>query len=109
MTPIFRGSGILAGSVAALVLVMGTAIGADPDELMPGKVTIIKPGVLAKFVAKPPIGGAFDLPDAANFPTTTGGSLHMFDTSGPDTNTYALPSPEWKGLGNPPGATGFKY
>ena len=43
------------------------AIAADePDELMPGRIVLIRYGVLAKFVAK--ATAAFDLPDASNAP-----------------------------------------
>jgi hypothetical protein len=83
----------------------------EPDELMPGKITVIKgPGTLAKFVAKP-LGAPFVLPAATNDPTAAGATLRIFDTlagiAGDD--TYDLPAPGWKGLGNPPGDKGFKY
>ena len=76
---------------------------------VPGRVTLIKPGALAKGVAKPLNAGTFNLP--SSIPTATGGTLHIFDT---DTtagdNTYSLPAgPQWKGLGSPPGAKGYKY
>jgi hypothetical protein len=94
-------------------LVIAPALAADePDELMPGRTAIVKPGVLAKFVAKPPTGAAFDLPNlgvSGNDPTIEGGVLRLFDTGGSDNDIYSLPAPGWKGLGNPAGGTGFKY
>src|SRR5688572_29952446 len=80
----------------------------EPDELMPGKVAVIKPGKLAKFVAKPAPDTTFDLPDATNDPTTEGGQLAIFDTSpvGPAENTYALPAAGWTAI---TGGKGYKY
>jgi hypothetical protein len=49
---------------ALVIALLGPAFAADePDELMPGRVAIVRPGVLAKFVAKPPTGAVFDLPN----------------------------------------------
>ncbi len=91
----------------AAMLAAGAAPAADePDELMPGRIVLIRTGVLAKFVAKAP---SFDLPDASNNPTVEGGSLHIFDTAGPASDTYTLPASGWKGLGNPAGSRGHKY
>ena len=86
----------------------------EADESMPGKVTVIKPGKLAKFVAKPASGDAFALPGAANDPTVEGGSLRIFDTATTaGDNQYPLPVQPapygWKGLGNPAGSKGYKY
>lgn len=82
----------------------------EPDELMPGRVTVIKPAKLMKFVAKAVPNTVFALPDPSNDPTAAGGSLHVFDagTSGGD-DTYVLPAGGWTGLGTPAGAKGFKY
>ena len=81
----------------------------EPDELVPGTIAIVKPGKLAKFVAKPATGQTFDLPDAANDPTVEGGHLDVSDATGPGSNTYALPSAGWSGLGSPVGSKGYKY
>jgi hypothetical protein len=86
----------------------------EPDELLPGKIAVIKPGKVAKFVAKPAPPALFALPTAANDPTIEGGVLRMFDTStGAGDETYALPvqpSPYgWRALGTPPGSKGYKY
>jgi hypothetical protein len=77
-----------------------------PTDLLPGRIVIIKPGTLAKFVAKPE--SAFASPTAN--PTAVGGALRILDTAttaGDD--TYGLPAGGWKGLGNPAGAKGYKY
>jgi hypothetical protein len=104
--------GMLASALLA-ALVAAPALAADePDELMPGRTAIVKPGVLAKVVAKPPTGATFDLPNTGvggNDPTLEGGSLNLFDMAGPDNDTYPLPAGGWKALGNPPGSTGFKF
>jgi hypothetical protein len=78
-------------------------------ELLPGRIGIIKPATLAKFVAKPSTGDTFALPTAN--PIAVGGSLRIFDvatTAGDDTyNLHA--GAAWKGLGNPAGSKGYKY
>ena len=97
---------------------------AAADMLVPGRVTIVKLGKLARFVAKPANRGeTFLIPDpgSAGDPTTDGlggggGRLLVFDTgaAGAGSNTYELPSGVpapfgWKGLGNPAGSKGYKY
>jgi hypothetical protein len=60
-------------------------------ELLPGRVTTIKPGTLAKFVAKPATGDAFPLPTAASM--AAGGSLRVFDTAATaGDQTFTLPA-----------------
>jgi cysteine-rich repeat protein len=87
----------------------------EPDALLPGKVVVIKPGRLFKFVAKPPSGGTFALPGAGNDPRMEGASLRVRDTGVPSggDDSYLLPPQTaplgWKGLGTPAGARGFKY
>lgn len=85
----------------------------DADELLSGKLMIIKPTKLFKFLAKPNPNPIL-LPSPGNEPTTGGGTLHVFDTgNSAGDNTYSLPVQAaplgWKGLGNPPGTTGWKY
>ena len=78
------------------------------ELLVPGRMSIIKPNTLAKFVSKPVTGDTFALPTAD--PVVYGGALRIFDTAttaGDD--TYALPPSGWKGLGTPPGSKGYKY
>jgi hypothetical protein len=83
-----------------------------PTDLLPGRIVLIKPGTLAKFVAKPVTGDTFALPTAN--PIATGGSLRIFDlaaTAGDDTYPLPVGTPPlgWKGLGSPAGSKGFKY
>jgi hypothetical protein len=87
---------------AALTFVSGTSYAVD--NLIPGKISIIKSGKLAKIVAKPV--GSFNLPGAA----PTGGSVTIKDTgaANPD-NVYNLSGAGWTALGNPPGSKGYKY
>ena len=104
-----RAAAVALGVAAAIVA--GTAWTADePDELMPGKIAIVKPGKLAKFVAKP-TSGTFALPGSGNAPTDEGGSLAVFDSIflGGGANTYPLAAGGWTGLGNPAGSKGYKY
>jgi hypothetical protein len=81
------------------------------DELMPGKLILVKPGRLAKFIGKPAPGGSFALPAGGSAPTTGGGQLRFF--KGNRVDTFALPVQAaplgWKGLGSPAGSKGFKY
>ena len=97
------------GVVASVAMLAGTVSANDePDALIPGKKVIVKPGKIAKVLSK----GTFTFPSAMNDPTVEGGTLHIFDTvlnGGAGDNTYALPAGGWTGLGNPPGAKGFKY
>jgi hypothetical protein len=84
-----------------------TTAAAEPDELMPGTIALVRYGVVAKVIARAPI--AFDLPDAINSPVAGGASLLFFDTAGADTDVYALPAGGWTGLGVPAGSRGWKY
>jgi hypothetical protein len=102
---------LISALATALMAVPAWAID-EPDELMPGRVAMVTTGVIAKFVAKPPTGSLFDLPDlgvGGNEPTAEGGSLTLFDTGSNNSNTYMLPAGGWRPLGNPPGLKGFKY
>src|SRR5688572_21494438 len=100
----------LAVSLSLLILLAPWAHAADePDEQMPGTVVVIKPSPLFKFVARPPAGTTFDLPDETNDPTVEGGTLDVTDTGGTMSDSFALPSSGWKGLGTPAGSKGYKY
>jgi hypothetical protein len=90
---------------AALVAMFATpALAAD--QLVPGKIIIVKPSTLSKVIAK----GTFVLPAGADDPTTAGGSLVIRDLgNGMNADTFSLPAANWKGLGNPAGTKGFKY
>jgi hypothetical protein len=89
-----------------------TAHAADqPDELMPGRIVVIKYGGLSRMIGKPAIGSAFELPDATNDPTANGATLLVFDDdpSRPVTAEIDLQASAWTALGNPPGSTGYRY
>jgi hypothetical protein len=91
------------GVLVSLAVVPARAV----DELVPGRVVTIRVGKLVRVVAKPIVGGTFTLP--GNSPTGTGGSLDVFDTSGPaGADTYDLPAAGWSALG-PAGASGYRY
>ena len=95
-----------------LALGVSSARAADePDELLPGRLVIIKNAHVFKFVAKPSTGMTFDLPDMTNDPAAEGGQLEVFDDDPfrPVSADFALPSSGWKGLGNPAGSKGYKY
>jgi hypothetical protein len=105
--------------VAALALsaaLLSVSAARAADTLIPGKITIVKAGTLAKFVSKP--AGLFPLPapQGTGDPTSAGaggggGQLQKFDTAlaGAGADTYGLPAAGWKGLGNPAGSKGYKY
>jgi hypothetical protein len=79
-------------------------------DLLDGRLVIVKPGALAKFVAKPAPGDAFALPfgDPGGL---AGGTLRVFDTTAATAGdeTYVLQSGGWRGLGRPAGANGYRY
>lgn len=93
---------------AALALCGGSALAVDTLE--PGKIIIVKTGILAKVIIKPAVPPAPLPPFGPTDPTAVGGSVLIRDLGDPmNANTYALPAAGWKGLGNPPGSKGYKY
>ena len=92
--------GIVMG--AALALVCG-GISHAADIGIPGKITVVKPGKLAKIVSKPAVS---PLPLSA--PTALG-SVRLKDLGNGDTNTFSTALGTWTGLGNPAGSKGYKY
>lgn len=100
---------IVTSSALALGLAaLSSAPAGAADVLMPGKIGLVKPANLTKFVAKDT--SLFPLPSGPDDPTTAGANLSVFDTlSAAGSNTYGLPTTGWSGLGNPPGSKGFKY
>lgn len=82
-------------------------LGADAGLGIGGRLAIIKPGKLAKLIAKPSAG---TLPLPSVDPSAAGGTLRVFDTGATaGDETYSLPPAGWTGLGNPAGANGYKY
>jgi hypothetical protein len=83
------------GVLAATVWLGGAALAVDdPDNLMTGKVVVIKTGKLAKFIGTP--SASNPLPSDTNAPTIAGGTLRIFDT-GQVTNgdSYTLAASGW--------------
>ena len=86
---------MIAGTLAATLLLGGMALAVDdPDNLMTGKVVVIKTGKLAKFTGTP--SSSSPLPTDSNAPTIAGGTLRIFDT-GQVTNgdSYTLAASGW--------------
>ena len=106
MNPFVR----LEASVAlGATLLIPASIVRAADNLIPGKITIIKEAKLTKMVAKP--ATVFPVPAAggAGDPTLAGGSLSVTDVSDSQGLSTTLPMVGWKGLGNPAGSKGYKY
>ena len=108
MNPIVRLAAFVA--LGATVIVPASAVRAA-DNLIPGKITIIKETKLTKMVAKPISPATFSVPAPAGpgDPTTAGGSLSVLDGGDGLGLTTTLPMAGWKGLGNPAGSKGYKY
>jgi hypothetical protein len=102
-------------AAAALAGLAPTGASADPDELMPCKVLLIKapPAAggdgLTKFVCKPPTGGSFVLPSAAAAPTGFGVFVdaNVVPPGTPLFPSFSIGAP-CTGLGNPAGSKGYK-
>jgi hypothetical protein len=100
--------------LAVLALVAFMAVAALPvasahatDNLAPGKILIVKPGKLAKFIMKPVSPTVFPLP-----PGPQGPIIILWRVWFRWFNFwfhFQLPIIHWKGLGNPPGSKGYKY
>jgi hypothetical protein len=94
-------------AIAAVALLAPPGASADPDELMPCKIVIIKapPAAggngLSKFVCT----GTFALPSVGAAPT--GGSL-SFGINAAPSGSGNFGGVSCTGLGNPPGAKGYK-
>ena len=77
---------------------------------LPGRTVVVRPGTLAKVLARPSTGDVFALPTAD--PIAVGGTLRIFDTGGAaGDDTYLLPAgaTQWRGLGSPAGTRGYLY
>src|SRR6185369_14428908 len=86
---------IIAGILATTLLLAGAALAVDdPDELLAGKVTVIKHTKLAKFEGNPT--SVTPLPSATNAPTISGGTLRIFDTGQlGNSDAYTLAASGW--------------
>ena len=100
--------------LAVLALVLFVAMAAVPvapahatDNLVPGKILIVKPGRLAKFILKPISPAVFPLPAPGNSPLIKVWAV-WWKWFGSWKHVILIIS-QWKGLGNPPGSKGYKY
>jgi hypothetical protein len=95
----------------ALVAFVAVAVPVVPahaaDNLVPGKILIVKPQKLAKFILKPISPAVFPLPAGGNSPLVKAWSVwfRWFNFW----FHFNLTPTGWKGLGNPPGSKGYKY
>ena len=92
----------------AIVLVPLAGVGLaqdDPDELVPCKIVVVKPGRLAKAVCKPATDTTFVLPTFVPID----GSFRIRDLSSVVQDDFPLTLGTWIGLGNPAGSAGYKY
>ncbi|HYB99793.1 MAG TPA: hypothetical protein VEC57_11745 [Candidatus Limnocylindrales bacterium] len=99
-------------ALAVLMSASSSMAVTEPDELMPGKVAVVEPATIAKFVAKPVRPARFELPDPSNDPVTNGATLRFFDTAlRPDGDfTFTLPAGAgWKRIGSPGDVNGYRY
>jgi hypothetical protein len=75
-----------------LILVAPVVANDEPDELVPGRITVVKTATTFKFTGKPTTG-VLDLPNPSNDPTVEGGTLVVSDTGGAaGTASFPLPS-----------------
>src|SRR5262249_7042792 len=97
-------------TVTAALLLSAPAL-ATTDIPIPGKVAIVKPGKLGKFVAKISTELVLPSPGATDDPTVGGALVHFFERTAPRAGrvTFQLDHSGWKGLGNPAGSKGYKY
>jgi hypothetical protein len=95
--------------MAAAVLMLFCATVNAVDTLLPGKVLIVKEGVLTRMVARPVGGTSLPTPGSAGDPTTAGGTLTVSDSVDGNGLAAVLPASGWTGLGNPPGDKGYRY
>ena len=105
----------MALSGACLLVAVAASAALAIDAPIPGKVAVVKPANLTKFVAKnKPIAPAvFPLPvgGSGDDPTLAGATLDFFDTGfgGAGSASFPLDATGWKALGSPPGSAGYKY
>lgn len=97
----------IVGCVAAVTAVAAGAA----DVPIPGRVTVVKSGKLAKLVSKAATPFPLPAPGSAEDPTQSGAVLRFFDTNFPGGGSIAftLDQSGWKGLGSPAGSKGYKY
>lgn len=96
-------------SLAAALIASGPAFAAD--NLIPGKIAVVKGAKLSKFVSKSTVGFPLPVAGGAEDPTLNGAEIIMFDivSGGAGEFTHSLPAAGWSALGDPPGSKGYKY
>jgi hypothetical protein len=83
----------MAAALLALAFTTLALASDEPDQLMPGRIVLVKPATVFRFTGKPPTMASFDLPDANNDPTVEGGMLSVSDTgAGAGSVTFPLPA-----------------
>lgn len=99
----------LAIAVCGITVTALAAMAADVP--IPAKVTVVKPGKLAKLVSKATTSFPLPAPGSSEDPTLSGAELSFFDTSIPGAGSamFTLDKSGWKGLGKPAGSKGYKY
>jgi len=98
-------------AIAIALTIAVTALRVIPaqatDQLVPGKIMLLKPGKLHKVILKPVSPATFALPAPANSPLAKPWNSWWkgFGLWWHKTHT----GPKWIGLGNPAGSKGYKY
>jgi hypothetical protein len=95
-------------STSSSTTTSSTSTTIPPPVLLPGRTATVRDQALAQFVSRPANGG-FPLPGVDL--VATGATLRVFDTAAAaGDDAYDLPAgSRWRGLGNPPGAKGYRY
>ncbi len=93
---------------ATVILVFSTRCHAV-DVLIPGRVSVIRPGKLAKFVSKSAVEVSLPAPGSTEDPTIGGASLRFLDVFMNAEVAFDLHQSGWRGLGQPPGSKGYLY
>lgn len=101
---------IWAAAIAVAVTLGGGSAVRAADVRIPGKISIIKDGKLAKLVAKPTMG-LFPLPTpgGAADPTLNPSRVRFYSTGCDGVMSDDLTGGTWTGIGNPAGSKGYKY
>lgn len=100
---------LLAAACGALLTVAARPAGAA-DITIAAKLGMVKPGKMAKLLAKSETGFTLPTPNGADDPTLGGAVLHFSDTGDAGGSiSVTLGAAGWKGLGNPAGSKGYKY
>lgn len=100
------------GAILAILLLASPATARGADVAIPARATVVKPGTIAKLVARSgPASFPLPAPGSPEDPTVSGAELRVFDASpfGAGGVAFPLHSSGWRGLGNPSGSSGYVY